>query len=104
MEDLPEMSWKVREQVGLDFLDDGSRLKVETIQQKNAQIFDWLKLQDMNVIVIIVLMVVVAGFSMISALLILILEKTNMIGILKSMGAKTWTLRRVFLYIAVMSY
>ncbi len=98
MEDLPEMSWKVREQVGLDFLDDGSRLKVETIQQKNAQIFDWLKLQDMNVIVLVILMVVVAGFNMISGLLILILERTNMIGILKALGTSNVSVRKIFMY------
>ncbi len=98
MEDLPELSWKVREQVGLDFLDDGSRLKVETIQQKNAQIFDWLKLQDMNVIVLVILMVVVAGFNMISGLLILILERTNMIGILKALGTSNVSVRKIFMY------
>jgi len=98
MDDLPEMKGKVIEQVGLDFLDDGSRLKVETIQQKNAQIFDWLKLQDMNVIVLVILMVVVAGFNMISGLLILILERTNMIGILKALGTNNVSVRKIFMY------
>ena len=55
-------------------MDDGSRLKVETIQQKYTQIFDWLNLQDMNVVILILLMLIVAGFNMISGLLILILE------------------------------
>ena len=98
MDKLSEMSRKVREQVGIDFLDDGSRLKVETIQQKNAQIFDWLKLQDMNVIVLVILMVVVAGFNMISGLLILILERTNMIGILKALGTSNVSVRKIFMY------
>lgn len=98
MDNLSEMSRKVREQVGIDFLDDGSRLKVETIQQKNAQIFDWLKLQDMNVIVLVILMVVVAGFNMISGLLILILERTNMIGILKALGTSNVSVRKIFMY------
>jgi len=98
MDDLSEMKGKVIEQVGLDFLDDGSRLKVETIQQKNAQIFDWLKLQDMNVIVLVILMVVVAGFNMISGLLILILERTNMIGILKALGTNNVSVRKIFMY------
>ncbi|NOR33673.1 MAG: FtsX-like permease family protein [Bacteroidales bacterium] len=98
MEDLHELSRKVKEQVGLDFLEDGSRLRVETIEQKYAQIFDWLKLQDMNVIVLVILMVVVAGFNMISGLLILILERTNMIGILKALGTNNISVRKIFMY------
>ena len=98
MEDLPELAWKVREQVGFEFLEDGSRLKVETIQEKNTQIFDWLKLQDMNVVVLVILMVVVAGFNMISGLLILILERTNMIGILKALGTNNVSVRKIFMY------
>ena len=98
MEDLPELKRKVREAVGIDFLKDGSRLRVETIQDKNSQIFDWLKLQDMNVVVLVILMVVVAGFNMISGLLILILERTNMIGILKALGTSNVSVRKIFMY------
>ncbi len=98
MDNLPEMAWLVREQVGIDFLEDGGRLRVETIEQKYAQIFDWLKLQDMNVIVLVILMVVVAGFNMISGLLILILERTNMIGILKALGTNNVSVRKIFMY------
>ena len=98
MEDLPELKRKVREAVGIDFLKDGSRLRVETIQDKNSQIFDWLKLQDMNVVVLVILMVVVAGFNMISGLLILILERTNMIGILKALGTTNVSVRKIFMY------
>jgi len=98
MENLSAMSRKVKEQVAFDFLDDGSRLRIETIEQKNAQIFDWLKLQDMNVIVLVILMVVVAGFNMISGLLILILERTNMIGILKALGTSNVSVRKIFMY------
>ncbi|MEI8274328.1 MAG: FtsX-like permease family protein, partial [Paludibacter sp.] len=53
---------------------------------------------DMNVWVILILMLSVAGFNMISGLLILILERTNMIGILKSIGATDWSVRKIFLY------
>jgi len=98
MENLPELKSKGIEQVGYDFLNDGSRLKVETIMDKNSQIFDWLKLQDMNVVVLVILMVVVAGFNMISGLLILILERTNMIGILKALGTNNASVRKVFMY------
>ena len=78
----------------------GAELFSQTIKETNSQIFDWLHLQDMNAIIILVLMVLVSGINMISALLVLILERTNMIGILKSMGAQNWEIRRIFLYIA----
>jgi len=70
----------------------------QTIKQLNPQIFGWLDLLDMNVWVILFLMLAVAGFNMISGLLILILERTNMIGILKSLGATNWSIRKIFLY------
>lgn len=98
MDDLSEIAAAVREQVAFDFLEDGSRLKVEDALQKNTQIFDWLKLQDMNVLVLVILMLLVAGFNMISGLLILILERTNMIGILKALGTRNASVRRIFLY------
>jgi lipoprotein-releasing system permease protein len=88
----------IRDLISFQFLDDGSRLKVETIEEKYTQIFDWLKLQDMNVVVLIILMLIVAGFNMISGLLILILERTNMIGILKGMGTTNASIRKIFLY------
>ena len=98
MEELPDYKEMVIEEVAFEFLEDGSRLKVETIRQKNSQIFDWLKLQDMNVVVLVILMVVVAGFNMISGLLILILERTNMIGILKALGTTNVSIRKIFMY------
>jgi lipoprotein-releasing system permease protein len=98
MGSLPETSEQVQMKVAFDFLEDGSRLKVETIEQKYTQIFDWLKLLDMNVIVLVILMLIVAGFNMISGLLILILERTNMIGILKAFGTKDSSVRKIFLY------
>ena len=61
------------------------------------QIYDWLELQDMNVMIIIVLMMLVAGITMISMLLIIVLERTSTIGILKSMGANNAFIRRIFL-------
>ncbi|MGB8491080.1 MAG: FtsX-like permease family protein, partial [Bacteroidales bacterium] len=78
--------------------EDQEKFKVTNIRIKYPQIFDWLNFQDMNVIIIIILMILVAGFNMISGLLILILEKTNMIGILKALGSENVTIRRVFLY------
>lgn len=75
-------------------------LNTISIVSQYPEIFGWLELQDMNVIVIIVLMILVCGINMISALLILILEKINMIGILKSMGAQNSSIRKIFLYMA----
>jgi lipoprotein-releasing system permease protein len=68
------------------------------IQEKYNQIFDWLNLMDMNAAILVVLMLIVAGFNMISGLLILILERTNMIGILKGLGSVDASIRRIFLY------
>lgn len=79
----------------------GYELDAKTIKQLQPQIFEWLTLQDMNVIVIIVVMLLVAGITMISTLLILILEKTNMIGVLKSFGSQNRSIRKIFLYNAV---
>jgi lipoprotein-releasing system permease protein len=98
MKNMNEITNEVRNLVAFDFLEDGSRLKVENIQQKNTQIFDWLNLQDMNVVILILLMLIVAGFNMISGLLILILERTNMIGILKALGTTNVSVQKIFLY------
>lgn len=74
---------------------------VRNIEQLNPQIFAWLDLLDLNVWVILILMVGVAGFTMISGLLIIIIERTNMIGILKALGANNFTIRKTFLWFAV---
>lgn len=80
------------------FNDEGEAYFTRTIQQINPQIFGWLDLLDVNVWVILFLMLIVAGFIMISGLLILILERTNMIGILKALGSTNWSIRKIFLY------
>ncbi len=78
----------------------GTPLYTRSIKEINPMIFNWLNLLDMNVWVIIILMLVVSGFTMISGLLIIILERTNMIGILKSIGARDFSIRKVFLYLS----
>lgn len=80
------------------FNEEGNALYTQTIKQISPNIYGWLDLLDMNVWVILFLMLSVAGFNMISGLLILILERTNMIGILKSIGAQNWSIRKIFLY------
>lgn len=75
-----------------------STLNSTTIKEKYANIFDWLKLFDINIIVIIIIMVVVATINMVVALLVLILERTQMVGMLKALGASNWSIRKIFLY------
>ena len=96
--DIEYMTWAVTEEVGFEINERGNRLRVLSITDINPQIFDWLNLQDMNVFIILTLIFLVAVFNMVSSLLILILERTNMIGILKALGKPNWSLRRVFLY------
>jgi len=95
---LDEMTSEVRDAIGYKITEEDTKFKVTNIRIRYPQIFDWLNFQDINVIIIILLMLIVAGFNMISGLLILILEKTNMIGVLKSLGAEDITISRVFLY------
>jgi len=95
---LDKMGDAVYYATGNKFNKEGKTYSTQTIKQLNLQIFSWLDLLDMNVWVILILMLSVAGFNMISGLLILILERTNMIGILKSIGATNWSVRKIFLY------
>jgi lipoprotein-releasing system permease protein len=73
-------------------------LKTTTIINQVPDIFNWLNMLDTNVYVIIALMILVSVINMASALLILILERTNAIGILKAMGSTSWQIRKIFLY------
>ncbi|MEW7280449.1 FtsX-like permease family protein [Aquimarina sp. 2201CG1-2-11] len=75
-----------------------STMDSQTISLKYATIFEWLKLFDLNVIGIIGIIILVAGINMITALLVLILERTPMVGILKALGTTNWSIRKVFLY------
>ena len=74
------------------------KLDVQTIKSISPGIFDWLDLQTMNELIILSLMIIVAAINMITALLILILERTNMIGIMKALGADNVSIRRIFIY------
>ena len=79
----------------------GTSLDTKTIVEKYYYIFEWLKLFDFNIIVILIIMVAVATINMVVALLVLILERTQMIGILKALGANNWTIRKIFLFNAL---
>ena len=75
-----------------------SNLDAKTIIEKYSYIFDWLLLFDFNIIIILGVMILVATINMVVALLVLILERTQMIGILKALGASNWSVRKIFLY------
>ena len=80
----------------------GDSYSTATIMEQNPQIFSWLDLMDLNVWIILALMVSVAGVTMISGLLIIILERTQMIGIMKAMGTKNAQIRHIFLWFATL--
>lgn len=84
--------------IGNYFTKDGTLLEVRNITEEYSNIFDWLSLLDMNVWVILGLMLAVAGFNMVSGLLVIILERVNMIGIMKSLGATNFSMGKVFIY------
>ncbi len=94
---LDAMHEVIIDQVGFSLNSDQTMLKTISIRDKYPQIFDWLSLQDKNVIIIIILLLIVAGFNMISALMILILERTSMIGLLKSLGSSNLSIIKLFL-------
>ncbi|MFP9100119.1 ABC transporter permease [Flavobacterium sp. RHBU_24] len=75
-----------------------STLNSVTIKEKFVNIFDWLALFDVNIITIIIIMIIVATINMVVALLVLILERTQMVGMLKALGANNWSVRKIFLY------
>ena len=89
------------DQVGKEIYDQTpSELNSRTIKEIYPQIFDWLGLQNINAIIIITLMIIVSGMNMISALLIIILERINMIGMLKALGSPNVSVRKIFIYLA----
>ena len=90
-DDIDAVTEQVYQQLGFD-------LNAQNIQELHPQIFDWLNLQNLNAQVIIILMIIVAAINMITAFLILILERTQLIGILKALGANNWSIRKIFLY------
>lgn len=79
----------------------GSFLRSMTIGERNFFIFEWIKLFDFNILLIIAVMILIAGINIIVALLVLILERTRMIGILKALGSSDWTVRKIFIYNAM---
>jgi len=81
---------------------EGNAYYTQTLQQLNPQIFAWLDLLDMNVVIIILLMLCVSGFSIVTGLIILILDSVQLIGVLKALGANDRFVRRIFIYEAIL--
>ncbi len=97
-EELPEMTNLVYERTNTIYEPGKKQLLVKNIKNSYPEIFNWLELSDTNVWIILTLMILVGGFNMISGLLVIILERTNMIGILKALGARNYSIRKIFLY------
>ena len=90
------------DQIGNEVYNEvGSFLDSQTIKERYFSIFKWLELFDFNIILIIIIMIVVAGINMITALLVLILERTQMIGIIKALGSSNKSVRKIFIYNAM---
>ena len=91
LDQLESINKKVYNKIGFD-------LNTRTVIDNNPQLFDWLELQNMNVKVILILMLIVGAINMIVALFILIIERSQLIGILKALGSKNWEIRKIFIY------
>ena len=100
-EQLQQTADEVVEKVNRSSDRNGNIFSSQTIYEAYPQVFTWLELLDINVWIILALMVCVAGFTMISGLLIIILERTQMIGVMKALGARNKTIRHTFLWFAV---
>ena len=98
---IDEIEQQVRTQIINYREDDELILQTVNIVRQYPQIFDWLSVIDMNVWVILILLSLVAGFNMISGLLVIILERSGMIGVLKALGSQNRSIRKIFLYQSV---
>lgn len=98
---LDEVFYNLRE-ITMNNATENSMLRVYSIKQKYSMIFDWLSVLDMNVWVLLVLMLTVAGINMISGLLIIIIERSRMIGILKALGYPNIKVRKIFIYLTAL--
>ena len=98
LDNLSETSYNIYLATARNFTGSYNPYYTRSIYELQPQIFGWLDLLDLNMVIILILMFSVATFTMISGLLIIILEKTTLIGTLKVLGANNWTIRKIFLY------
>jgi len=99
---LDDVKQDIQDIIGYDYTKRGGLLKIETIKEKFPMLFDWISLFDTNVWIILILITIVAGFNMVSGLLVIILENTRMIGVLKAMGSNNSSIRKIFLIYSAM--
>ncbi len=96
--EIDQVYQRVEDKIGFRFDINGEKLQVNSLQELYPQIFDWLSLLDINALVLLIIMVTIAAINMITALLILILERTRLIGILKAVGTQNWSIRKIFIF------
>lgn len=97
---LEDIQKNISKKISNNFDKNASLLQIRSVKENYPTIFDWLELLDMNVWVILILMIIVSAINMISCILVVILERVNTIGILKSFGTTNASLREIFLYFA----
>jgi lipoprotein-releasing system permease protein len=97
-DDMDKAYRRIDDIAGYLTFDDGSRLEVTSLRNAFPEIFNWLAILDMNVLIILIIMIIVAGFNMISGLLVMLLEKIPMIGILQSLGMTDLSISMIFIY------
>ncbi len=95
---LPEIINTLKRKIEFLPTENNEQLKVTSIMENEADIFIWLGFLDLNVYIILILMILIGIINMGSALLVLILVRSNFIGLLKAMGANNWSIRKIFLY------
>ncbi len=96
--ELPELTEEIARKVTFLPNEHDESLAVSSIQENQADIFVWLGFLDINVVIILILMILIGIINMGSALLVMILVRSNFIGLLKAMGATNWSIRKIFLY------
>lgn len=97
-EDLEKLDEEVKSDLFLMSMEKGTAVEIRTIKEIYRDIFAWLSFLDINFVIIVIMMIVISVITMGAALLVLILEKTAAIGLLKAVGARNWLIRKVFLY------
>lgn len=97
-EDLEKLDEEVKSDLFLMSMEKGTAVEIRTIKEIYRDIFAWLSFLDINFVIIVIMMIVISVITMGAALLVLILEKTAAIGLLKAVGAGNWLIRKVFLY------
>lgn len=97
-ENLKKVQESIKKNIEMRPDSRGQLLQVSSILDNESELFAWLSFLDLNVIIIVILMLIIGVINVGSAMLVIIVVRTNLIGILKSMGAKNWSIRKIFLY------